>query len=158
MAVQEWLHFQRHFIQRSLIPCCRCHNGSSFVLGTWWSELIMRRASMPWCEYQCVMGNCFCMVNYFPTKPPRWSVYFGITITRLCSFNTDRYAPCLTWVLTHWSLNNMTAISNGYLKDNVIVSLFKFHWNLFPMVQLDLSQHRFQRCLFAEQVTYHYLN
>ena len=35
---------------------------------------------------------------------------------------------------------------------------FKFHWNLFPGVQLTINQHCFREWLGAEQVTSHYLN
>ena len=35
---------------------------------------------------------------------------------------------------------------------------FEFHWNVFPLVQLTISQHWFRQWLGTEQTTSHYLN
>ena len=35
---------------------------------------------------------------------------------------------------------------------------FKFHWNMFPGVQLTISQHWFRKWLVAYQATIHYLD
>ena len=35
---------------------------------------------------------------------------------------------------------------------------FKLHWNMFPGIQLTISQHGFRRWLGAEQATSHYLD
>ena len=48
--------------------------------------------------------------------------------------------------------------SNAFSWKKMIKFLFKFHWNLFPWVQLTISQHWFSKWLGAEQATSHLLN
>ena len=60
-------------------------------------------------------------------------------------------------------VNNMAAIlqmlfSNAFLWMKFIVFWLKFHWNLFPSVQLNINQHWFRKWLSVEQSTNHYLN
>ena len=42
--------------------------------------------------------------------------------------------------------------------NHMIELLFQFHWNMFPWVQLTISQHCFMKWLGTEWVTSHYLN
>ena len=60
-------------------------------------------------------------------------------------------------LLTHLPLDKMAAIlADDILKCSlmkIIKFWFKFHWNLFPAVQLTINQH-----WFAKQVTSHFLN
>ena len=66
------------------------------------------------------------------------------------------------WFFTHWGWEKMDAIlqttfSNTFSSIKMFEFLLNFHWSLFLMVQLTISQYWFQR-LGAEQATSHYLN
>ena len=54
----------------------------------------------------------------------------------------------------------MAAISNTpfQIHFQCFADWFEFHWNLFLMIQLTISQHWFRLWLGAEQPTNHYLN
>ena len=65
--------------------------------------------------------------------------------------------------LTHWDRYEMNNISQTTLS-NVLYSMkmfefrLKFHWSLFPVVQLTIFQHWIRLWLGAVQATSHYLN
>ena len=59
---------------------------------------------------------------------------------------------------TKWLPFWQTTFSNEFCWKQMVECLFKFHWNLFPRVQLTISQHRFRQWLGAEQATSHYLS
>ena len=65
--------------------------------------------------------------------------------------------------LTHWGRDNMAAIfqttfSNAFSWMKLYELRFRFHWSLFPRVQLTIFQHWFRQWLGADQATSHYLN
>ena len=53
--------------------------------------------------------------------------------------------------LTHWGQDKMAAILQ-------MIFLFKFHYNMFPRVQLTINQHWFRYWIGADQATTHYQN
>ena len=59
---------------------------------------------------------------------------------------------------TKWPPFWQTTYSNAFSWMKMIELQFEFHWNLFPGVQLTISQYWFRWLLGAEQVTSHYLN
>ena len=66
-------------------------------------------------------------------------------------------------ILTHWGRERMAAISqttysNAFLWMKIYEFRLKFHWSLFPRVQLTIFQHWFRWWLGADQATSHYLN
>ena len=65
--------------------------------------------------------------------------------------------------LTHWRRDKMTAIfqtafSIAFSWVKIVVFWWKFHWNLFPWIQLTIFQHWVRWWLGAGQATSHYLN
>ena len=65
--------------------------------------------------------------------------------------------------LTHWGRDKMAAISQTTLSNafswmKMLECRLKFHWSLFPRVQLTIFQHWFRQWLCADQATSHYLN
>ena len=65
--------------------------------------------------------------------------------------------------LTHWSRDEIDAIlqmtfSNAFSWMKMFEFQSKFHWNLFPKVQLTITHHWFRKWLGTDQVTSHYLN
>ena len=62
------------------------------------------------------------------------------------------YIPLLSdsaWVLTHWGRDKMDAILqttfwNAFSSMKMFEFQLKFHWNLFPRVQLTIFQHWFR--------------
>ena len=65
--------------------------------------------------------------------------------------------------LTHWGRDKMAAIfqttfSNAFSWMKMFKFRLRFHWSLFPRVQLIILQHWFRWWLGAGQVTSHYLN
>ena len=65
--------------------------------------------------------------------------------------------------LTGGGLNKMatifqTTFSNAFSWIKIVAFWWKFHWNLFPRVQLTTFQHWFRKWLGAGQATSHYLN
>ena len=74
-------------------------------------------------------------------------------------------APLHYWLqwLTRWGRERMTAISQTTFSDafswmKIFEFRLKFHWSLFPRVQLTIVQHWFRQWLGADQATSHYLN
>ena len=66
-------------------------------------------------------------------------------------------------LLTHWGRDKMDAIfqttfSNAFSWMKMFEYRLKFHWSLFLMVQLTISQHWFRIWLGADQATNHYLD
>ena len=66
-------------------------------------------------------------------------------------------------ILTHWGrdeMNNIsqTTFSNVFSSMKMFEFPLKFHWSLFPRVQLTIFQHWFRKWLGAVQATSHYLN
>ena len=64
---------------------------------------------------------------------------------------------------THWGRDELDAtFQTTFSKAFFLMKMFqlplKFHWSLFPRVQLTLFQHWFRWWLGAIQVTSHYLN
>ena len=64
--------------------------------------------------------------------------------------------------LTHWGRDKMVAIfqttfSNAFSWMKMFKFRLKFHWSLFPRVQLTIFQHWFRWWLGAGQATSHYL-
>ena len=53
---------------------------------------------------------------------------------------------------------SQTLISNALIWMKTVVFWLKFHWNLFPRVQLTINRHCFRYWLGAGQATSHYLN
>ena len=69
----------------------------------------------------------------------------------------------LTVSLTHWGRDKMAAIfhttfSNGFSWMKLFKFRLRFHWSLFPRVQIIIFQHWFRYWLGAGQATSHYLN
>ena len=65
--------------------------------------------------------------------------------------------------LNHWGREQMTAIlqttfSNTFSWMKMYELQLRFHWILFPRVQLTIFQHWFRWWLGADQATSHYLN
>ena len=65
--------------------------------------------------------------------------------------------------LTHWGRDKIDAIlqttlSNAFSWMKMFEYWLKFHWSLFPMVQLRIFQQWFRSWLGAVQATSHYLN
>ena len=65
--------------------------------------------------------------------------------------------------LTHWGRDKMDAISQTTFSSafswmKIFEFWLKFHWSLFPRVQLTIFQHWFRWWLGAVQATSHYLN
>ena len=65
--------------------------------------------------------------------------------------------------LTHWGRDKMAAIfqtifSNAFSWMKMYKFRLRFHWSLFPRVQLTIFQHWFRWWLGAGQATSHYLN
>ena len=54
--------------------------------------------------------------------------------------------------------NFLTTFSNAFSWKKIYKFRSRFHWSLFPGVQLTIFQHRFRYWLGADQVTSHYLN
>ena len=89
------------------------------------------------------------------------------TVTSYLSLNVPFRKLIFLWLTNHlliyWGRDKMAAIlqtifSNQFscLKDTVL--WYKFHWNLFSMVQSKISQHWFTSWLGAGQAPSHYLN
>ena len=73
--------------------------------------------------------------------------------------NTSKHVT----LLTHWGRDKMAAVfqttfSNAFSWMKMCEFRLRFHWNLFPMVQLTISQHWFRLWLGADQATSHDLN
>ena len=51
-----------------------------------------------------------------------------------------------------------TTFSSGFSSMKMYAFLLKFHWSLFPGVQLTIFHHWFRKWLGADQATSHYLN
>ena len=65
--------------------------------------------------------------------------------------------------LTHWGRDKMAAIfqmtfSNAFSWMKMFKFRLRFHWSLFPRVQLTIFQHWFRKWLGTDQATSHYLN
>ena len=65
-------------------------------------------------------------------------------------------------MLTHWgqekmAANFLTIFSNAFSRMKIYKFRLKFHWKLFPRVQLTIFQHCFRLWLCPDQVTSHYL-
>ena len=54
--------------------------------------------------------------------------------------------------------NSQTTFSNAFLWKKMFKFWLRFHWNVFPRVQLTILQHRFRWWLGIKQATSHYLN
>ena len=79
--------------------------------------------------------------------------------------SSGKWRPfCLSLnMLTHWGRERMAAISqttfsNAFSWMKIYEFRLKFHWSLFPRVQLTIFQHWFRQWLGADQATSHYLN
>ena len=53
---------------------------------------------------------------------------------------------------------SQTILSNAFSWMKILKFRLKFHWSLFPRVQLTISKHWFRKWLGAVQATSHYLN
>ena len=65
--------------------------------------------------------------------------------------------------LTHWGWDKMAAVSQTTLSNafswmKMLEFGLRFHWSLFPRVQLTIFHHWFRWWLGADQATSHYLN
>ena len=65
--------------------------------------------------------------------------------------------------LTHWGWDKMAAVlqttfSNAFCWMKMYEFRLKFHWSLFPSVQLTILHHWFRWWLGADQSISHYLN
>ena len=68
-----------------------------------------------------------------------------------------------TNTLTHWGWDKMAAtsgmiFSNAFSWMKMYEFWFKFHWSLFPMLQLTIFQYWLRQWLGTNQVTSHHLN
>ena len=66
-------------------------------------------------------------------------------------------------IVTHWGRNKMAAIfqttfSNAFSWMKMYTFRFRFHWSMFPWVQLTIFQHWFRSWLGAVQARSHYMN
>ena len=81
------------------------------------------------------------------------------------------YCRSLIWLtgcfdgncLTHWGRDQIddisqTTFSSAFSWMKMFQLRLKFHWSLFPRVQLAIIQHWFRKWLGAVQATSHYLN
>ena len=80
----------------------------------------------------------------------------------LLSADLNQTMKILSWVI-HWDLDKMatnflTTFSNACSSMKMYDFLLRFHWSLFPGVQLTEFQHGFRWWLGAGQATIHYLN
>ena len=84
-----------------------------------------------------------------------------------CQWNAlqiiSNFQYILLTVLTHWGLDEIDAIlqttfSNAFSWMKMYEFRLRFHWNLFPGIQLTIFQHWFRWWLGADQATSHYLN
>ena len=78
-------------------------------------------------------------------------------------YNKSPLIQVIELVLTHWGQDKMAAIfqktfSNAFSWMKMYKFLLKFHWSVFPGVQLAIFHHWFRQWLGANQVTIHYLN
>ena len=81
---------------------------------------------------------------------------------RTKSCETMVCAVCLAMFLTHRGRNKMdtisqTTFSNAFFVMKMFEFRLKFHWSLFPRVQLTIFQQWFRQWLGAVQVTSRYL-
>ena len=100
---------------------------------------------MPWCWTSLSFGKCTEMTNL-------------------------RYFTRLFSVILHYTMviNTLRPRENGrHFADDIFKCIFtnenlwisiKFHWSLFPRVQLTIFQHRFKKWLGDDQATSHYMN
>ena len=84
-------------------------------------------------------------------------------LSKNCHYNNKTVSILHLLILTispwtKWPPFWQTTYSNAFSWMKMIELQFEFHWNLFPGVQLTISQYWFRWLLGAEQVTSHYLN
>ena len=80
----------------------------------------------------------------------------------LCIGTGGCWRDCIIVFLTHWGRDKMAAIfqttfSNAFYWMKMFKFRLRFHWSLFPRVQLTIFQHWFRSWLGAGQATSHYL-
>ena len=78
---------------------------------------------------------------------------------------TSRSIPAqlFRYQVTHWGRDKMatifqTTFSNAFSWMKMFKFRLRFHWSLFPRVQLTIFQHRLRWWIGAVQATSHYLN
>ena len=81
----------------------------------------------------------------------------------ISNHHTDVYVLVTACTLTHWGRDKMgaifqTTVPNAFSWMKIYEFRLKFHWNLFPGVQLTIFQHWFRWWLGADKATSHYLN
>ena len=130
------------------ISCCigSCYNGSSRSISTTLSPVITLSNITQGIPYN-ISGLVVEQKSY-------------IEITLGCYILAS---PSKLESLTHWGRDKMDAISQTtFSKAFSWMKMFefglKFHWSLFPRVQLAIFQHWFRQWLGAVQATSHYLN
>ena len=79
------------------------------------------------------------------------------------AFENESCAAIIAIISTHWSRNEMDAISqttfwSAFSWMKMFEFRIRFHWSLFLRVQLMIIQHWFRWWLGAVQATSHYLN
>ena len=127
--------------------------------GCWWHGVYMNR--------------CHLQISYHVSKPLRLSPIRNVanwdTIAQehfSCCFGNQILVinvQCIFWRLTHWGRDKMpaisqTAFSNAFSWMKMYEFRIKFHWSLFPRVQLMIFQHWSRWWLSAHQATSYYLN
>ena len=101
-----------------------------------------------------------------PVKQRHFLLYFFASINmcdRRCTIICMQIMLFHTQVLSHWGRDKIAAISQttfskAFSSKKFFEFRLKFDWNLFPWVQLKISQHWFRKWLGAVQTISHYLN
>ena len=88
----------------------------------------------------------------WPAGDAMWCYGFTSTLVRV-----------IVCHLTHWGRDKMaafsqTTLSNAFSWIKMFEFRLRFHWILFPGIQLTIFQHWFRLWLGAGQATSHYLN
>ena len=105
---------------------------------------------VPYWSLLCTFSkHYFTFVKAFLIIPLQFHDGFSgvIIVTPLTHLPWTKWLPF--WQTTFW---------NAFTWMKVIKFRFKFHWNLFPGVQLTINQHWFRQWIGAEHATCHYLN
>ena len=133
------------------------------IFMSWW---VKKKEGLRYCKkyfmlQQLLFGNnsadqitCSLFSDHYRLKSKLGK--FAVDIT-----NTFKFVN-LRWMLTHWGRDKIAAIaqmtfSHAFSWMKMYELRLKFHWNLFPRVQLTILQHWFRQWLGAVQATNHYL-
>ena len=164
----EWCHFP------NMVP--------ELVIVGWMSWLMMKLSDLIEIS-QTYRKQSYVII--YPCPNPRWNIIWILTHIGLVTpysilglgqhslshgLMADTWTNVTLWSarscginLTHWGQDKMAAIFqttfwNALSWMNVYRFLLRFHWSLFPGVQITIFQHWFRWWLGASQVTSLYLS